>query len=244
MLLKGAAHARSFGTTLAGQLNAGEISGAFKTALPYLNDRNPFRLLDLVGEQIAACQADYLFSFLNQIADTRLEGVWVIIASALFHASNISVATALEKSRKYIKEADIWYAADIFGERVPGPFLVRDVDQTLAILDDWRFDPNAWARRTIGVAAHFWAKRTKGSSQYVRQAQILFTFLSPVFEEQDIRAAKGIGWGLKTLGRYYPDIARDWLFEELITQQKKPRAITRRKALTYLPDDLKASLLP
>jgi hypothetical protein len=52
-----------------------------------------------------------------------------------------------------------------------------------------------------------------------------------------MQAVKGIGWGLKTLGRYYPDLMSDWL-TVLVLQEKRPhRVIMLRKACTYLPDE-------
>ncbi|HSQ39895.1 MAG TPA: DNA alkylation repair protein [Anaerolineales bacterium] len=127
--------------------------------------------------------------------------------------------------------ADIWYATDILGERVPGPALVTDFDRALAAFSPWRADENRWVRRTVGVAVHLWAKRSRGADEYSKQVKQLLTFLEPMFEERDIDAIKGVGWGLKTLGKYYPDLIGDWL-----TQQKnRPhRVLMMRKAITYL----------
>jgi hypothetical protein len=49
-------------------------------------------------------------------------------------------------------------------------------------------------------------------------------------------AVKGIGWGLKTLGRHYPRLVADWLVDRL-AEGGRHRALVLRKALTYLPDD-------
>ena len=32
-----------------------------------------------------------------------------------------------------------------------------------------------------------------------------------MFEEWEMDAVKGVGWGLKTLGKHYPDLVADWL---------------------------------
>ena len=63
--------------------------------------------------------------------------------------------------------------------------------------------------------------------------------LTPLFEEKDIRAAKGAGWGLKTIGRYYPLVAYKWLINSLVIEKRRPLVIVKRKALTYLPDEMK-----
>lgn len=54
-----------------------------------------------------------------------------------------------------------------------------------------------------------------------------------MFEERRVDAIKGIGWGLKTLGRYYPAQAADWLETQRLSG-KRPRALMLRKATTYL----------
>jgi 3-methyladenine DNA glycosylase AlkD len=96
-------------------------------------------------------------------------------------------------------------------------------------------------RRAVGVAIHFWAKRTKGAEGQLDNAKILFTFIKPMLDEKEYQAAKGVGWGLKTLGRYYPNIAFEWLTETLIIEKRRPIAIIRKKALTYLPSEMKQS---
>ncbi|HEX9616936.1 MAG TPA: hypothetical protein VGA03_05930 [Anaerolineales bacterium] len=41
----------------------------------------------------------------------------------------------------------------------------------------------------------------------------MLDFLAPLFSERETEAVKGVGWGLKTLGRHYPDLVSDWLVE-------------------------------
>jgi len=40
-----------------------------------------------------------------------------------------------------------------------------------------------------------------------------------------------------TLGKFYPDLLAPWLREQ--TASKKPRKLMVRKAVTYLPDEVK-----
>lgn len=54
---------------------------------------------------------------------------------------------------------------------------------------------------------------------------------------------RGVGWALKTMGRYYPEIAAEWLEGELIRKGRKPAAIVKRKALKFLPAELKEKFL-
>jgi len=239
MIFTGAKEARRFGDEISEEINKGNISSANKTILAFLNDRNPFRLLDLVGAALANCSQPHLYSFLDMIAETRSEGGWVVIASALHSLSGANTQMIFNRCRKYIVQADIWYASDIFGERVIGPALLSDFDQTLNLFSSWRCDSNPWIRRVVGVAVHFWAKRTRGGELHQNNARILLHFICPLFEEKDIRAAKGIGWGLKTIGRYYPLIAYEWLTNAFVIEKRHPLAVVKRKALTYLPDEMK-----
>lgn len=66
------------------------------------------------------------------------------------------------------------------------------------------------------------------------EARALLDFLGPLFEEREMDAVKGVGWGLKTLGRYYPDLTASWLERQLVQQQRRPRPLMVRKALKFL----------
>jgi hypothetical protein len=62
-----------------------------------------------------------------------------------------------------------------------------------------------------------------------------------MFEEWDTSALKGIGWGLKTIGRCYPDLLVAFLHQQLVT--KRPRKLLLRKATTYLDKVRKDEIL-
>ena len=61
-----------------------------------------------------------------------------------------------------------------------------------------------------------------------------------MFEEWEMDAVKGVGWGLKTLGRHYPDLVANWLAQKIFSRQRRYRALMLRKALTYLSDEQRA----
>ena len=204
-----------------------------------LHERTPFRLLDLVGAALDATDANAVDELLRALANQRTEGGWVVIASALRERLPRDLAGALEASQKYIVQAQIWYGCDSIGERVPGPALVTQFQPALEILSAWRGDPDAWVRRALGVAGHFWAKRSRGLPGSDEQARALLDFLSPMLEERNMDAAKGVGWALKTCGRYYPEAAQPWLEEQLLIAKRRPAAVVKRKALKFLPADFR-----
>ena len=139
--------------------------------------------------------------------------------------------------------ADVWYGTDILGERMPGPALVSDFQRYLSQLAPWREDPNRWVRRTVGVSVHYWAKRTRGATEHARRAEELLVFVEPMFGEREMDDVKGVGWGPKTLGKYYPDLAADWLRQQVVQRQRRHRALMLGKALTYLSEEQRARVI-
>lgn len=227
--------AKQLGEELALLVQEREISAAYELLTPVLAGRTKFILLDCIGEEVGKVSLEIVVPFLDCIAVGGTEGGWVVIASALREHLGGELTQTFDLSRTYIIRADIWYGADIQGERVPGPAIVNDFEPALEGLKAWRVDANRWVRRAVGVGLHFWAKRTRGERP--AQAEKLLTFLDPMFEENEIDAVKGVGWGLKTLGRYHPDLLSNWLAEQVTQRQRPYRALTLRKALTYLSEE-------
>lgn len=231
--------AKDLGKRIAAIVRDKRIPAAYALLAPVLAERTPFAMLGHIGEAIGVESLEAVNPFLDHIAAAKTEGGWVVIGSALGQQLNRDLAGAFERCQRFILAAEVWYATDILGERVPGPALVADFSPALALLSPWRQNENRWVRRTVGVAAHFWAKRSQGAPKQIRQVKRLLAFLEPMFEERDLDAIKGVGWGLKTLGRYYPDLVTDWLAQ--VTQRRRPyRALMLNKALTYLSDEQRA----
>jgi 3-methyladenine DNA glycosylase AlkD len=235
-----AREADELGKRIAALVQARRPDDAYTLLTPVLVERTPFPFLGRIGEAVGAGPLPAVNAFLEQIAAARTEGGWVVIGSALGRQLDRDPAGAFARCRTFVIAADVWYAPDILGERVPGPALVADFHPALALLAPWRQDPNRWVRRTVGVAVHFWAKRSRGAPEHASQAEALLAFLEPMFEEWDLDAVKGVGWGLKTLGKHYPDLAADWLAEQVVHRRRRHRALMLRKALTYLSDEQRA----
>jgi len=226
--------ADELGQRIAALVQSKQPTLAYALLAPFLAERTPFRLLDRIGRATGAGRLPAVNAFLSRVADARTEGGWVVIASALGGQLDRDPAGAFDRCKRFVVAADVWYATDILGERVPGPAMVAYLPQALILLAPWREDANRWVRRTVGVAAHLMAKRAHGAPEHVPQVQAVLDFLEPMFEERDVDAVKGVGWGLKTLGKYYPELAADWL-AQVIQHRRRYRALMLRKALTYLP---------
>jgi len=197
-------------------------------------------MLGLVGEAVGAGPLETATTFLEHVAAAGSMGGWVVIGKALGEQLDRDPGGVFVRCRAFIIAADVWYGTDILGERVPGPALVANLTPTLALLAPWREDANRWVRRSVGVAVHFWAKRSRGKAEHTAQAETLLAFVEPMFEEWEIDAVKGVGWGLKTLGRHYPDLVADWLAQQVVQRQRRHRKLTLRKALTFLSDEQRA----
>jgi len=243
-----AREATELGERIAALVQAGQIAQAHDLLAPVLAERTPFRLLGRIGKAVGAgpLEEDHpehsqrMSAFLDHVAAAGSEGGWVVIGCALGQQLDRDLAGAFARCRGFVVAADVWYGADILGERVPGPALVANFRPALALLAPWREDPNRWVRRTVGVTAHFWAKRSRGAAEHAAQAKALLAFLEPMFGEWEMDAVKGVGWGLKTLGRHYPDLMAEWLAQEILSRQRRYRALMLRKALTYLSDEQRA----
>ena len=231
------------GERVAALVAQGQITKAHTLVAPVLAQRTPFRLLGRIGEAAGAGPLQEVNRFLESVARAKTEGGWVVIGSALGQQFGRDPAGSFARCRTFVVAADVWYATDILGERLPGPALLAEFQAALDLLAPWRADANRWVRRTVGVAVHFWAKRSRGAESQTLGAGMLLALLEPLFEERDMDALKGIGWGLKTLARHFPDLATDWLVGQVVERRRRPRALMLRKALTYLPPGHRARVM-
>ncbi|HSR35354.1 MAG TPA: DNA alkylation repair protein [Anaerolineae bacterium] len=237
-----AKQADALGVQVAALAQAGQADQAYALLSPILARRTPFRLLDRIGQAVGAGRLAQANVLLERIAANGTEGGWVVIGSALGQQLDRDLGGTLARCRAFTIVGSVWYATDILGERVPGPALLSSFEPTLVQLSPWREDADRWVRRSVGVAVHFWAKRSQGMAKLAVQAEALLEFLGSMFGEWDMDAAKGVGWGLKTLGKYYPDLVSGWLEEQVFQQNRRHRALMLRKALTYLPEEKRARL--
>ena len=237
---------RSEARELAGRccdlLSAGDVEEALVQLQPVVAARTPFTSLDLTGRMIAGTATTNPAGFaalLDGLAATDALGAWPLIGSALAAAYlPHDTPRAFAAARRYILRAGVWHATDAIGERVLGEGLQVDFDTAHSLLAGWREEADPWLRRAVGVAVHRYTKRERD-----RPAQVarLLDLLAPLFEERETITLKGVGWGLKTIGKFYPDLLVSWLREQLASKQ--PRRLMVRKAVTYLPAEIKKEFL-
>jgi 3-methyladenine DNA glycosylase AlkD len=232
--------AGELGERIAALVRDGQVAEAYGLLSPILAERTPFDMLRRIGEPTGACPQKATDAFLNLIATDETEGGWVVIQSVLEQMLNRDLAGAFARCRDFIVAADVWYAADTMGEGVVGQALVRHFEPALEQLTPWREDDNPWVRRAVGTGVHFWAKRSRGAVELVPQAKTLLAFLEPMWGEWEMDAVKGVGWGLKTLSRNYPDLMADWLPGQV---GRRHRALMLRKAMKGLSAEQRARVV-
>ena len=119
--------AMELGERISALVEAGQVRKAHILLAPTLAARTPFPILECIGEVIGAGSPEAVNVFLDHIAAAKTIGGWVVIGGALRAQLDRDLASSFARCRDYIIAADVWYATDILGERVPGPALLIDL---------------------------------------------------------------------------------------------------------------------
>jgi 3-methyladenine DNA glycosylase AlkD len=232
---------KKLSVTVAASIMEGNNESAFQMLKPLLDSRASFAKLDLLGRCIGHAGIhcpDEFFEAFDRIISYQAMGGFVIVGRAMISFLEDDFERTMQKSREYIIKGNQWYVCDIIGERSLGQALIDYFERTLPYLRTFLADENRWVRRSTGVAIHFFAKRTRGDPQ---KAKVLLTLTEPHLEEKQIDAVKGIGWGLKTIGKYYSDVLVSFLKEQ-IRNKRKISKLMMKKAMTYLKPDQKREI--
>ncbi len=215
---------------------------AADTLKPLLNTKCAFSKLDKLGNLIgtkAKNNPDPFLKAFDCIIESQAMGGFVVVGEALATLLDTDFDAVMQKSREYIIKGATWYVCDIIGERSIGKAVVGHFELTLPYLSVFLEDKNKWVKRSAGVAVHFFAKRVRDNPE---KAKMLLDVLALHIEERQVDVVKGIGWGIKTMGRVYPEVVVPFLIEQL-KAKKKLSALMMRKALKYLPPEKKTEVL-
>jgi 3-methyladenine DNA glycosylase AlkD len=220
--------------------SAGNTEAAFCMLKQILDRKCPFAKLDSVGRKIgqSGVGQPQFFEIFDKIIDYNAMGGFVIVGRALIYFLPENFGEVMEKSSEYIIKGDKWYVCDIIGERSLGQALVDYFDETLPWLEKFLKDSNKWVKRSVGVALHFFSKRVLDEPE---KTEKLLDLIEPHMEEKQIDFVKGIGWGLKTIGRHHPDLLVQFLKRQ-IDLKKNVSKLMMRKAVTYLEEEKKAEI--
>jgi len=235
--------AQALGLRISALLRTDSVESAYELLIPVLSERTPFAALRRIGSEIGHNPLERIDPLLKRIAEAQTVAGWPVISGALAARLGQDLSGSLQRCRIFIMEGAVWYAADTLGEWVIGQAWVDHFDPALDLIAPWREDRNNWVRRAVGTSIHYWAKRSWGKEEFTHQAILLLSFLEPMFEEQQVEVVKGIGWALKTLGKYYPNLVTAWLNQQVVQRQRPYRPLMLRKAMTYLSKEQKNNVI-
>jgi 3-methyladenine DNA glycosylase AlkD len=218
-----------------------EYGVALHVLKPILDEKCPFSRLDLLGKrigQVGTEEYEKLLAAFDEIIEYNAMGSYVIVSQALVWFLPSHLEGVMRKSREYIIKGDTWYVCDIIGERSLGRAVVNHFDEILPWLERFLDDENRWVNRSAGVAIHFFSKRVVDKPE---KTQKLLHVLEPHITEKQIDVVKGIGWGLKTIGRYHPDLLVTFLTSQSENKGKISRLLIK-KAVKYLEKEKKRGM--
>ena len=231
---------RELAEKVANLTKSGKSEAALQVLKPILDCKYPFAKLDTLGQHLGKTGGNLkeFFETFDRIVNYNAMGGFVIVGQALIQFLPNNFELVMEKSREYIIKGDTWYVCDIIGERSLGHALVNYFDKSLPWFKKFLDDENRWVKRSVGVAIHFFSKRVIDQPEKTR---LLLDLTEPHIEEKQIDVVKGIGWGLKTIGRHHPDLLVDFLKRQ-IELKRNISKVMMRKALTYVPKEKKAEI--
>ena len=222
-------------------INDEDLEEFWNVLNPVLDAKVPFPLLDEIGKRLGEAGRNHksnYFGVFDKIIATDKMGGYVIVGQALAAFLETELEASIRKAAEVIARGQEWYVCDIVGERVLGQALVSYFDSAVSVLEQMTVSEDQGVRRSIGVAVHFFAKRRPKD---VERTKRLLALLALLVDDRRVFVVKGVGWGLKTIGRHQPKLIEDYLEETL--EKKKISRLMLRKATTYLDEETKEKLL-
>lgn len=142
------------------------------------------------------------FLFNKELIKYKEIGGWVVSGMVLQQHLNNQLLKCVDEAINYIIEGNEWYVCDIVGERVMGHGLLKYPEIMLPILPRLVSHEDKWIVRSVGVAAHYATKK----GMLAPHAEEVFKLLLSLANTTDFHTKKGIGWGVKTIAKYHPQI--------------------------------------
>ena len=233
--------ARNIAERCAGALNQDDLEGFWNVLNPVLDAKVPFPLLDTIGRLLGESgklDKPRYFRVFDEIVATEKMGGYVIVGQALAQFFETELEASITKAKEIIVKGQKWYVCDIVGERVFGQALVEYFESAFSVLDRMASLEEPEVRRSIGVAVHFFAKRRPKDSEGMRR---LLFLLFPLVDDRRVFVVKGVGWGIKTIGKHQPKLVEKYLQE--ILETKRISKLMLRKASAYLDEQTKQKLV-
>ncbi len=171
-----------------------------------LSDESLALFGEILGEQAAKDPERYFRAFDEMIAK-QSTGCYVIVGKALTRMLETHFERCCDRARDYIAQGQSYETADFVGQSVLGEALVKYFDQTVVVLKSLSHDESRWVRRAVGAAVQFFSEEVRDADQTARLLELTL----PLMGSEDDVVLKGVGWGLKTVGRYHPELLERFL---------------------------------
>ncbi len=143
-----------------------------------------------------------------------------------------------DRSRIYLSDTKRWFSSDIYGLHIVCEGLKHDFTKAVEYVRDFTNDSSVWVRRCVGIAVHHYARQVRDMPEMI---SVLLDLLKDLIREKDVRVAKGIGWGLRSIGGSYPGQLVRFVKENFA--RKKVSKLLFRVSVASLPLDAKEELL-
>lgn len=224
--------ARNTAEQLVKAINAGNTEAFWSVLNPVLGAKVPFPLLDEIGKLLGEAgksEKQKYFGVIDEIVAADKMGGYVIVGQALAQFLEKQPEKSLNKAKEVVIKGKTWYVCDIVGEQVFGQALVSYFESAVLVLQKMTSLEAQEVRRSIGVGVHFFAKRRPNDTEKMKR---LLSMLSALVEDRRVFVVKGVGWGLKTIGKHQPELIVEFMQDTLKT--KRVSKLLLRKATTYL----------
>ncbi len=223
-----------------GLIHEGNLEQVHVVLDPFALARTKFPILDRIGARLGQSSLENraLLKALDEMIPRSSIGYYVIAGSALQQRLGQDMMRCLASAASYIIIGDRWDRCDTMAERVWGEALIENFDQAYRYFAKMVSHENRWIRRAVGVAVHHYVKKKHNTEAEMRR---LLRLLAPVVGEHNRDVVKGIGWGLKTIGKYQPELLVKYL--RVQTRRAHLTKLMLRKAATYLPASAKREFL-
>jgi 3-methyladenine DNA glycosylase AlkD len=191
---------------------------------------------EILGEE-AAKDPDRYFRAFDEMIAMKSHGCYLIVAKALSKMLETHFEPCWHRARDYIAQGESFEASDYVGQGVLGEALIRYFDQTVGVLEELSRDESRWVRRAVGAAVQFFSEEVRDADRNRRLLELTL----PLMGSDDEVVLKGVGWGLKTIGRYHPDLLEKFL-KTHIGRRGISLAVVK-KAVAYLDPSVGQDLM-
>ncbi len=143
-----------------------------------------------------------------------------------------------DRSRIYLSDTERWFSSDVYASHVVCEGLKFDFTRAVEYLHDFVNHSSIWVKRCVGIAVHHYARQVRDMPERI---SVLLDLIKNVMGEKDVRVAKGVGWGLRSIGEFYPETLIRFARKNFA--RKKVSKLLFRVAVAKLSFDEKDELL-